>query len=241
MKAPNMTKQLATRWLQNSATARVCIACGATSVLLASPFQNLDFELAKPKVQSGSVFVPISSALPGWSGYLGESTQGSILYHSITLGSAAIVLKDGEPGDPRYGQFDLLLISGGSADGIGPDLTAGIAQVGEVPADAKTLLFDTISVFNEPGEEISVSLGGQKLGLQPVLPGTWGATVAGFSGQTVELRFEALLREPPNFPQVFFTLDNIRFSSVALVPEPSTWALLGAGGLALLAFRRWKP
>jgi hypothetical protein len=207
----------------------------------AAPFHNLDFESASVVPGNGPQVLNQASAIPGWTANLGSSSNPGVLYHDITLGSAAIVLKDNETGDPRYGQFNLLLISGGSPDGVGPDLSASIAQIGGVPTGARTLLFDSPSVFLEPAQSISVSLGGQKLGLQPVLPGTWGATVAGFSGQTVELRFEALLREPPNFPQVFFTLDNIRFSSVALVPEPSTWALLGAGGLALLAFRRWKP
>ena len=41
-----------------------------------------------------------------------------------------------------------------------------------------------------------------------------------------------------SFDNKAFILDNIRFSPVAVVPEPATWALLGMGGALFWVVRQ---
>ncbi|HWD19531.1 MAG TPA: hypothetical protein VHB20_09635, partial [Verrucomicrobiae bacterium] len=53
-------------------------------------FQNLDFESAT--VGQGPSVEPISSALPGWSGFLGSSTTTVVLHNDLSTGAASIDL-----------------------------------------------------------------------------------------------------------------------------------------------------
>ena len=155
----------------------------------------------------------------------------------VSIGSAAIVLQDNTSGDSRFGKFTVSLVSGFPPGGIGSG-AASLAQVGAVPANAKTLLFETETFGTKVGKYTLAYLGGKSLSPVFVAPGLVGVDVSAFAGQTAELRFTAPFVPDTIFGgQTFFPLDNIRFSSVALVPEPSTWAVVGCGGLALWAMR----
>lgn len=121
-------------------------------------------------------------------------------------------------------------------------LNTDLFQVGNVPGDARSLLFDA----NMLGGSLTVSVGGSlapiiNLGLEPSFFHGYGVDLTGWSGKTTELRF-TINPSAGQFPYGNVQLDNIRFSPVALVPEPSVWALFGVGGLALVwAAGRQRP
>ncbi len=116
-----------------------------------------------------------------------------------------------------------------------------VFQTGDVPSDARSLQF--AGNIGPSVDLLHVFLGGQELQLvkqEPVGFGyRFGADVTAWAGKTAELRFTI----EPGF-QSFFGgagLGDIRFSPVALVPEPSTWALLGVGGVLLLWAAKRPP
>ena len=103
---------------------------------------------------------------------------------------------------------------------------------------------DRLKAFlvNSDGAGIKVSLNGSsaplvnlgRTGSLGLFSGydTHGVDVSGLAGTEVALKFSV----SPPFGHV--RLDDIRFSPVALVPESSTWALLGVGGVFLLMVAR---
>ncbi len=194
----------------------------------AAQFKNLDFESAKPPKNPGFEDLSAAVALPSWHTFTGTVEEVSVLFKSTTTGSARVKLGEFVPVSTQYGKYGVGLLSGGSIHGEGA-VSAGIWQAGDVPANARTLLFDTsIDLSKTTGYRVSME--GVTLSLQPVMTGMAGTDISAFAGKTVELRFESLFEPAFGAFQVDFSLDNIRFSSVALVPEPSTWALLGVGG-----------
>jgi hypothetical protein len=196
-------------------------------------FENLDFESANlspiPSGQFGGL-VPISDALPGWTGYLGTNQVTQILQNNLTLGNPSIDILGPDWSFGTYGiiegQYTLVLQSGGNV----PFFSASVSQSGLVPANSLSLQFkaQTFTSF-------SVSLGGQALSLIPLGTGAnytlYGADISPFAGQVETLAITALAG--PNTTDYF---DSIVFSPSA-VPEPSVFGLLAFGGL-LFAFRR---
>ncbi len=100
----------------------------------------------------------------------------------------------------------------------GPELR--LSQTGTIPADAAGLWLAS--------GYVQVFANGAKIGeVNPVLGGPSIIDVSPYSGQEVKLEF--LVRPG----------DSIRFDVLGFtsVPEPSTWALVGCGGMALWAMR----
>src|SRR5262245_34159592 len=64
-----------------------------SSVQAQGTFQNLDFESANlspiPPGQFGG-FVPSTSAIPNWVGYLGSNQVAQVLQNNLTFGAASI-------------------------------------------------------------------------------------------------------------------------------------------------------
>ncbi len=210
-------------------------------VARAQGFFNLDFESANVGgYATGSSDVPITLALPGWTGTYASSQFGTnqtlqVGYDAISLGGAVISVVDDNAAQygfgPLEGRYSVALFS----QGLASPVSSTISQAGLVPTGTMSLRVQ----MSWGGAAPVVTLGGQPITLVPLqtFPNytLYGGDVSSFSGQTAALSFV----EPP--PSVgspgWVVLDGVSFSPEA-VPEPSTFALLGLAGL-LLALRRW--
>ncbi len=201
--------------------AVLCLATYLSRAMLhAQPtFRNLNFEGATIiPVGAGSPSVFASFALPFWTAYVGETGLGTILYNNLTIGSPDVSIHDAASlFQPLNGNYSVVLQAA-----AGGNPTASIAQSGQVPADARALIFNAVSVNN-----LQVTLAGSPLSLVQLgnTPNysVIGADISSFAGQIGELRFTGL-----NQPIPAVALDNIRFSSVE-VPEPSVMYLFVIG------------
>jgi len=205
-------------------------------------FQNLDFESANLSPVSAGLrggAVPISSALPGWSGLLGTSPVTSVLQNNYDTRDAGISILgpnwnsgNGNPG-----------IIGGSytvdlQPGLGPGGTlvgTSLFQSGTIPANAESLQFKAESF--EGSAPLSVSFAGDSLTLFAVSSGVapsgqpytvYGANISPFAGETGQLQFTATLANAVE-------LDDISLSPSA-VPEPSPVVSFGIAGLLFAGY-----
>jgi hypothetical protein len=207
----------------------LCVAAaGCCRGLAQGTFVNLGFEAPiLPLVSTNPIFesVPITRALPGWSGYIGTTQVSEVLYNQMYLGSATLALLD--RGTPRGfvldGNYTVVLQPGRGPVGMTTEPTS-IAQVGTVPPDAGFLQF-MIDSFATP---FSVSFAGQSLApvaVRQINPycAIYRAGVGALAGRTGELRFTALTDNYPWGNELY--LDSIEF----VIPEPSSLGLLGAG------------
>ena len=139
-------------------------------------FQNLDFENPIQSLEHG--VVPITSALPGWTGYLNGNPSNLVWFSNVVISGLAISVVDYSliTFPPIQGLYSVFLN------------TAGIGQTGQLASAALSLFF-----LSEPGSGFQVTFGGQ--GIPLVQFGTSGNNIilAGdismFAGQTGELRF----------------------------------------------------
>jgi len=194
-------------------------------------FQNLDFESANlspvPGGQYGG-FVPITNALPGWSGYIGANQVTTVLQNAEASGNASIDIlgPNWRFGGIIEGQYTVVLQPGLDPFGSDQNVGASISQSGVVPASAQSLQFKA-----QTGS-FSVSLGGQNLSLIPLGTGAnytlYGANISpSFAGQ-----FETLVIATLAAPSTTDYFDSIGFSSWS-VPEPSALGLSAFGALLL--------
>jgi hypothetical protein len=218
--------------LKTAFTIFLALVCSVGISCAQGTFQNLDFASANiPAGTAPGSFVPISAALPGWTGYFGTTQQTSMLYNSLETGSVQLALIG--PNSPVPG-----LIPGNSYTpvlqaglGINNALTsASIAQTGLIPNGTQSILFTASAPY---GAGWSVTIAGENipvvLDLQQGNYGVYAGNISAFAGQTDELRFTA---NAGSGPTVNLYLDDIQFSS-SPVPEPTTLAL---GVLSILSF-----
>jgi len=224
--------------------------CLATILATASihaqgTFQNLDFESAGIPVgyPPGSDNVPISAALPGWNGLYGNIPTSQVWYDGISTGGAVISVIDAQAPAfaPLQSTYSAFLFGGPY---MSPTLvSAGISQIGVVPAGTQSLFFDGYVT----GAPFVVTLGGQTITMSPLesFPNSgseppytlYGGNIPlTFAGQSEILSFT----EPPatGVQPSMFELDNIAFSPQS-VPEPNPLALTGFGALLLALYRRF--
>jgi hypothetical protein len=207
----------------------------------AQAFQNLDFEAAQltpiPSGQFGGS-VPILSAIPDWTGFLGTTPVTQVLQNSFTLGNASIDILGPQWnfGGIIEGRYSVVLQPGRGPNGGGlpSDVSASISQTGLVPPEILSLEFKA-EVF----DSFTVSLGGQLLSIVPLATGVnytlYGANIPlSMVGQNETLVVTALAG--PNTTDYF---DSFVFSP-NLVPEPQTWSLL-LFSAAVLALKRRQP
>jgi hypothetical protein len=201
------------------------VLAGVTAAAIASPFYNLGFESAVLIGGPTNYTLPIGQAMPGWTAGSGSLQFTAVFYDDVSTGAPAVSLQDGlspygfGPGmQPLQGSYSVSLQ--GSTGGPGD---CWIAQSGDVPNDAASLLFETDNVY---GGFLTVSLNGTQLTTSLFSTGqtvngspieTYIARVSAFAGDSdVTLKFDVATG-------VFAELDAISFSTVA---EPSSPVLL---------------
>ena len=180
-------------------------------------FVNLDFESpVLPLIGDGFSQVPITNALPGWTGYINGNAVDRVLYNNISLGGSSVSLLDSLSPFPALvpiqGNYSVYLAAG-----------AGIGQTGQIPNGAASLVF-----LSKPFSAFNVSFGGQLISM--LQSGTSGnniimaGDISRFAGQTGELLFAG-----------GGLFDDIQFSNQP-IPEPNMLGLFGLGAL-LFAWR----
>lgn len=195
-------------------------------------FQNLDFESVVLVPVPGDPYnrVDFGSAVPGWTGFIGDQPLNLITHDNIFLGSPNIALLGTRWGSLE-GAYSLVLQSGVGVNAA----DVSIAQFGLIPLGTESLIFETYDDRNG----LTVELAGQ------IIPLTileidrgyrlYGADISDYAGQAVDLRFtNPSIRERPS--NLF--LDAITFSTM-VVPEPSVLGLCGLGLLVLAAWQ-WR-
>jgi len=198
-----------------------------------SAFQDLNFEAANVTGNGG--FVAPSSALPGWTVFYGNAQQTQMGYNLLSLGTVNATLLNAANG-AISGNYSVLLQGG---QGNGGPASASISQTGLIPSGTQTLFF---KAAGEAGfEPFDVLIGNQNVTYNAVGDGAnyilYAANVSAWAGQTELLTFLA----PSSGELNNWNLDDISFSPIAVVPEPSPLILTGIGGLIFKLTRRfWK-
>jgi hypothetical protein len=218
------------------------VALWLVSAARGASFQNLDFEsVILPLVPNDPMYqrVPIANALPFWTAYVGLNQETLILNNNYFLDSTGIGLQ--APGGPFIfgpieGTYTAFLEAGYqllSHPLIRAD--SALAQVGDVPADARSFLFKARAVG-----DFEVTFGGQHIDLVQLAPGPnytlYGGDVSAFAGMTTELRITAFAGASQLHG---INMDALMFSPQS-IPEPATMGLLILGaGLLGVRSRKW--
>ena len=208
----------------------------------AQGFMNLNFESANVSGYSPPSFsVPITNALPGWSGSYSNSTSGGgfattqAAYDLMTLGNFIEVIDTNFVYNPLQGNYSAVLFWGGGNGGGPTFYSSTISQTGLVPAGTASLLFDAFAA----GAPFIVTLGGETINVTPLQTFSnytlYGGNVPSImAGQSETLSFTETADSVNQAG--LFELDNIQFSTQS-IPEPSTFALAAFGAM-LLGLRR---
>jgi hypothetical protein len=206
------------------------ILCGLVSSAATQPFENLDFDS----------YDPATRFLLGWQVLVRNIFRTNMVDHlplnwdPLTFGFASMYGEGG--GVPYEGKFSLGIVPE-------PGLFRGdfrpmeVFQTAEIPPEARFIQF-----FNF-GNPFELRVNGEPISLTYQLrdgpapfgfyrwADAWG-DVSAFASQHVEVRFVTLEEFDVGRSSAWNGLDSIRF----VVPEPSTWLLLGLGGAGLLAW-----
>jgi len=190
------------------------------------------------------VYVPVSSALPGWTAYIDSVQQTQVQQNAYDTGLAVIDIfgpnypaAEPSPGivpGVIDGNYSVLLQAGAEPGTSGVTTGVSIAQTGTVPDDDQWMQFRAWETY---WTGFTVSFDGNSL--SPVVLGTganytlYGVNIAPYSGQTGQLEFTADFVTPGSS---WLGLDDIAF---AATPEPSPLVLTGIGGVLFALYRRF--
>ena len=117
----------------------------------AAPFQNLNFESATVGTPVG-FSLAIRQALPDWTAGSGSTQFTTVPYDTGSTGAPAVSLQDGGNPygdgvfiDPLQGSYSVLVQggSGGPPPPGNPPNDGWLAQTGDVPSAARSLLFES--------------------------------------------------------------------------------------------------
>jgi hypothetical protein len=217
----------------------------------AQSFVNLNFESATVTatgVQPYGTFVPVGSALPGWTAYIGTSEVTEVGYNSPANSTASITVLGPNWTSADTSEFGVGIIDGNysvdlqtGANPIYPtpeQVGVSIEQNGMVPSMAQSIQFEAAETT-----PLTVTFNGNELAPVALWSGVssdgvhytlYGADISTWAGQTGELNFTAV-ESGDNYD----VLDDISFSSVAVTPEPNVYGLMAVGGL-LLGAHKWS-
>ena len=197
-------------------------------------FLNLNFESAQnlPGNPGTGELVSVTNALPDWTVYAGPVIDGNVLseiyYVSNSLGRAENVELEGGT-LALSGNDSVELFNGGT-----------ISQTATVPDNAESLEFEAEGQGADGtlgASGLSITLGGQTLSYAEISEGPdyyiYGANIP----SNLEGLSEALIFSCQGTGSGQDQLDDIEFLPTS-VPEPSEWALIGMGAVALLVRRR---
>src|SRR5439155_26633872 len=152
-------------------------------------FSNLDFEQSRLPLFLEPGIVPITNAMPGWTGYLGSNQIDQVWYNTVTLDAAAVTFQG--PGSlfpAIQGNYSVLL-RGSSSLTFDPQ-SAAIAQTGLIPLGSRSIVFLT-----GPTYRLEMSFAGQPIPLVQIGAGTnyiiLGGDISQFARKIGELRITA--------------------------------------------------
>lgn len=189
-------------------------------------FENMDFEAATVVPVPGLPgLIVASNAVPRWE-FNPMPLEGLMFYNGVSLGGAMVTLLGpgwAQPEQILEGTYSLKL----NTFLFGQEYGAFLWQTGEIPAEAKSLIF-----YAAPDPQLKITFSGERLDFVKLQSrgayDAFGADVARFAGQTGELRFAT---------DGLAIIDSIRFSTT-VIPEPSPATIAGIGiAVSLLCVR----
>ena len=225
------TKISARPWTRTRKLGLLSLAGLGVQAGFGQTFQNLDFEAAGSQtIPPSAVWLSWSLAATGWQHAGGANTF--FVYHDSPQTNLtqtySLVDSASTQWKPLAGNFSLAISSGyySVAEANSTWVHAEISQQGLVPENAHSfqlLAEGHFTVYINSTEIPMSNLGGN----------VYGGDVSAYAGQVVTLEIANASTEFHDPVMV----DNLTFST-QVVPEPGTFALLGAGLALLLARSR---
>jgi PEP-CTERM motif-containing protein len=207
----------------------------------AQQFINLDFEMAT--VPSGANFLTWEQAAPGWEHSTGTDTRFVDTWQNpfppLPASTQQFLLRESGPSAYRppnpfaiQGRYAMDFQSGyEDPSGSSEWVQAYLLQTGEVPTDAK-------SIHLLASGDFMVTLDEQLIPMRLTESSSYVGDISQFAGRVATLKITNLT----NSYNTSVVLDDIRFSPMSAVPEPSSWALMALGlagvGMAVRGKRR---
>jgi len=210
----------------NSYYTMFLIACPLVVSGVAKEFANLGFEDGQIPIPPIHPLQPADLVLPGWTARMGDNVLSEVGFGGNLSEHGNVTVNFDSPA--FEGRFGLHLSGGPELGTAGPKVPASVSQVGLIPANARSLIFDGVI---SGGSVTEIRLDGTLVPLNLIASSpekfTYALDVSPFAGREVELRL--MNYAPPDQLTGGAYIDTLRFSSTVVVPEPASWLLLSLG------------